>query len=260
MDELLYYANLSPFKEIINSNDLRIAKTNTKINEFIIMLDFIKNDKTIFVVLPTLSKAQTYYDDLIKYLPFEKVLFFPADELITSEMLSSQGDFLYERLQTLISLLSDNKYIVITNTNGIIKREFPKEVFAKCIFKLKKGQEIKREELIKKLIILGYKYNYTALKTGDFSKRGSIVDIYLFGEENPIRIDFFADEIDSIKYFNPDSQRSFKEIEEIEIKPIIEMTYDDEALELALKNIAYFKENNILSEIEKGIIDKDISI
>ena len=140
MDELLYYANLSPFKEIINSNDLRIAKTNTKINEFIIMLDFIKNDKTIFVVLPTLSKAQTYYDDLIKYLPFEKVLFFPADELITSEMLSSQGDFLYERLQTLISLLSDNKYIVITNTNGIIKREFPKEVFAKCIFKLKKGQ------------------------------------------------------------------------------------------------------------------------
>ena len=259
MDELLYYANLSPFKEIINSNDLRIAKTNTKINEFIIMLDFIKNDKTIFVVLPTLSEAQTYYDDLIKYLPFEKVLFFPADELITSEMLSSQGDFLYERLQTLISLLSDNKYIVITNTNGIIKREFPKEVFAKCIFKLKKRQEIKREELIKKLIILGYKYNYTALKTGDFSKRGSIVDIYLFGEENPIRIDFFADEIDSIKYFNPDSQRSFKEIEEIEIKPIIEMTYDDEALELALKNIAYFKENNILSEIEKGIIDKDIS-
>lgn len=260
MNELLYLANLSPFKEILNKSKIKLAKTTLDINEMLIILDYISHDYNIFVVLPTLSEAQTYYDDLVKYLPFEKILFFPADELITAEMLSSSGDFVYERIETLTSLINNpnDKYIIITNTNGILKKEFPKEELGKYLFKIKKGQVIKREELIKDLIISGYKFNYTTLKTGDFSKRGSILDIYLFGENYPIRLDFFDDEIDSIKYFNPDNQRSFKEINEVLIKPVIEMTYDDEMLKEAIKEINYFKENNVLSEIELNILNKDI--
>lgn len=258
MDELLYFANLSPFKDILNKDKIRIAKSSLEINELLIMLDFVKNNESIFVVLPTLSDAQNYYDDLVKYLPFEKVLFFPADELLTAEMLSSQGDFLYERIQTMLSLLTDENYIVVMNMNGLIKKEFPKEVFKKACFTLSKNEVIKREDLIKKLVIAGYKFNYTTLKTGDFSKRGSIVDIFLFGEENPIRIDFFDDEIDSIKYFNPETQRSFKEIESIVVKPVIEMTYDDEELQRAVKSLLYFKEEVGENQILKNMIEKDI--
>ncbi len=258
MDEYLYYASLYPFKDLIHKSGIKIGKSNTEINELLIILDYLTNDNTIFVVLPTLSEAQTYYDDLIKYLPFNQVLFFPADELITAEMLSSSGDFVYERLETMTSLLNGGKYVVITNTNGILKREFPVESFKHCIFTLKKGMEIKRDDLIQKLVIAGYKFNYTTLKTGDFSKRGSILDIFPFGQDNPIRIDFFDDEIDSIKYFNPDNQRSFAEIAEIVIKPVCEMTYTDEEVKEAINNITYFKENNLLSELEINQIDKDI--
>lgn len=190
MNELLYYANLAPFKDILAKSEVRLAKSTLEINEFLIALDFVKNKQSIFVVLPTLSDAQTYYDDLIKYLSFDKVLFFPADELLTTEMLSSSGDFIFERLQTIFSLLSDENYIVITNTNGLIRKEFPKEVIKSACFTLTKGKVIKREDLVKKLIVAGYKFNYTTVKTGDYSKRGSIIDIYLFGEEDPIRIDF----------------------------------------------------------------------
>ena len=259
MNEYLYYANIEPFKSIINKRGIKVAKSTNEINELLLILDFMCHDNSIFVVLPTLSEAQTYYDDLIKYLPFNQVLFFPSDELITAEMLSSSGDFLYERLVTMYSLVKGGKYIIITNTNGIIKKEMPKENFKKYIFNISKGDIIKREDLINKLLISGYKHNYTTYKTGEFSKRGSIVDIYLFGEDNPIRIDFFDDEIDSIKYFNPDNQRSFKEIDSIEIKPVIEMLYTDIELEKALKEISLFKENNELSKIELDIINKDVN-
>ena len=258
MNELLYYANLAPFKDILAKSEVRLAKSTLEINEFLIALDFVKNKQSIFVVLPTLSDAQTYYDDLIKYLSFDKVLFFPADELLTTEMLSSSGDFIFERLQTMFSLLSDENYIVITNTNGLIRKEFPKEVIKSACFTLTKGKVIKREDLVKKLIVAGYKFNYTTVKTGDYSKRGSIIDIFLFGEEDPIRIDFFDDEIDSIKYFNPETQRSYKEVNEIEVKPIIEMIYTDEELKRAINNIIYFKEEYALTDIVKNMIDKDI--
>ena len=68
MNELLYYANLAPFKDILAKSEVRLAKSTLEINEFLIALDFVKNKQSIFVVLPTLSDAQTYYDDLIKYL------------------------------------------------------------------------------------------------------------------------------------------------------------------------------------------------
>ncbi len=259
MDERLYLANLSPFKEIIEADFIKVAKTNIDINILLIILDFYKNNKSIFVVLPTISEAQNYYDNLVKYLPFDKVLFFPADELLTSEMLSSSGDFLYERLQTIYSLLNNDSYIVITNTNGLIKKEVPKEVFIDNIFNIKKGDIINRDNLINKLVIMGYKFSYTSLKTGDFSKRGSIIDIYPFGEENPIRLDFFDDEIETIKYYNPDTQRSYKEIDSISIKPVIEMLYTDTDLKRAIQGILNFKENTLLSDIEKNMIDKDIN-
>ena len=68
MNELLYYANLAPFKDILAKSEVRLAKSTLEINEFLIALDFVKNKQSIFVVLSTLSDAQTYYDDLIKII------------------------------------------------------------------------------------------------------------------------------------------------------------------------------------------------
>ena len=72
-------------------------------------LDFYANDKSLFVILPDLYEAQKYYDELINIVDENDVLFYPADELLTVEMISSTGDFKYERIHTIVELINSNK-------------------------------------------------------------------------------------------------------------------------------------------------------
>ena len=248
MREYTYLANLDLIRDVLNDKGIKIGNTNDNLNELLLVLDFLEHDNTLFVVLPTISEASKYYDDLQKYLNQDDVLFFPADELITAEMLVASNDFLFERLETLITLTMGKKKVVVTNLNGIMKREIPYDVFKNSIIKLKKGDIFDRNKLVKALNILGYSNVYTTIKTGEFSKRGEIVDIYLFGEERPIRLDFFDDEIETIKYFNPETQISEEEIEKITIKPVREFIYSDEDLARALNEIHLFLENEELKE------------
>lgn len=254
-----YLSQTKIIDEILKKDKVSIGQTNDDFNQLLITLDFVLNDNTIFVVCPNIASAQKYYDSLLKYINEDDVLFFPADELITAEMLASSNDFLFERLVTLQSIAKENKKIVITNTNGIIKREIPKNIFVNSIVELKKGMEIKRQDLMDKLITLGYKNVYTTTKTGEFSKRGEIIDIFPFGEELPIRIDFFDEEIETIKTFDSETQRSLNQIEKITINPVIEFIYDNEMLGEALKKINVFLENEELKEIEKNQINEDIN-
>ncbi len=258
MREYTYLANLDLIRDVLNDSKIKIGKTNDNLNELLLVLDFLEHDKTIFVVLPTISEASKYYDDLQKYLNQDDVLFFPADELITAEMLVASNDFLLERLETLITLTTGKKKVVVTNLNGIMKREVPLDIFKDSIITLNKGDEFSRDMLTKKLNILGYSNVYTTIKTGEFSRRGEIIDIYLFGEEKPVRLDFFDDEIESIKYFDPETQISTEEITSITIKPVREFIYSDDALKRAINEIHLFLENEDLTELEKELINKDI--
>lgn len=246
-------------RELLSQEKVSYGNGNDDFNQLLIATDFILNDKTIFVVCPNIALSQKYYDSLLRFVNEEDVLFFPADELITAEMLASSNDFAYERLVTLQTLIKGEKKIVVTNTNGIIKREVPKEIFAESILRLVKGQEKSRLQLTQKLISLGYKLVYTTTKTGEFSKRGEIIDIFPFGSEQPVRLDFFDEEIESIKYFNPETQRSLEPINEVIINPVIEFLYDDGTLTKALKAIDLFLEGEELKDIEKNQIIADIN-
>lgn len=253
-----YLSNNPKINKVINNDSLKINKTNFNLNLLLILVDYKMNEDTIFVVLPTIQEAQKYYENLIEYVSFDDVLFFPADELLTSEMLTSSNDFLFERIETITSLLKNEHKIVVTNTTGILKKEVNKNIFKSHILELKKGDVIKREELVKELLIMGYTKNYLTMKTGEFSRRGEILDIFLFGYDKPIRIDFFDDEIESIKFYDTTTQRSLALVDKINIYPIKEFLYDDETLSKALAKINLFIENNELSTLELDTINKDI--
>lgn len=220
--------------------------------------DFFQGNSSIFVVLPSLYLAQKYYDKLLGFVEEENVLFFPADELISAEMVAATGDFLFERIQTIYTLLTEGKKIVIMNLHAAIKYELPKEVWMSSIFTVKKGMMIDINDLLIRLVRLGYEPVYTITKTGEFSRRGSIVDIFPLGSTAPIRLDFFGDEIDTIKYFNMDTQRSLEAILKSVILPVSEFIYDKEDFAIAKQRIMSFLDKFKLSSIEEDMVSKDL--
>ncbi len=114
------------------------------------------------------------------------------------------------------SLLGKERKVILMNLEtalGNFSENFDK-------IDLKKNKHIKQSRLIERMLQYNYQYNYLVEKVGEYSKRGDIIDIYPANKENPIRIEFFGDEIESMRYFDIDSQKSIQELDEIEILSI----------------------------------------
>ena len=117
-----------------------------------------------------------------------------------------------ERINTIKKIINNQKSIIITNTTGLIKNLIPRQRWEKAIIKLENGNDVDIKELLSHLIELGYKREERVEKQGDFSLRGNILDIYPLNSLHPARIDFFDTEIDSMRYFDLQTQRSTKKI------------------------------------------------
>ena len=256
MNYFEYFYKLN--QKIINSPNIKLGNTCDEFNIHLIASDFIMGSKTLFVVLPTLTLAQKYYDSLASILPEEDVLFFPADELVSAEMVSATGDFLFERIQTLYTLLKEDKKLVIANVHGAMKYEMNKDKWLKSCFELHTGDTFDMKELCSLFVSLGYEMVFTTNKTGEFSKRGSIIDVFPLGMEEPIRLDFFGDEIESIKVYDVDSQRSVRKIDSCTILPVSEFIYNEEEFILAKSKISSFLAGFNLSELEDEMYKKDL--
>ena len=198
------------YKKLIDSKKISIKNSSTDFDLSVALVEYENSDKNIFLILPNLYEAQKAYDKLCNILSDDLVLFFPQDELVASEVLNVSGDFKYERINTIYSLVKNSKkYIVVMNIHAALKFELSKDKWLNSIFTLKEGMEIEPNELMNKLSSIGYKKTYTVTKTCEYSKRGEIIDIYPLNSTNPIRIDFFDSEIETIKEFDTDKKVVF---------------------------------------------------
>ena len=154
------------------------------------------------------------------------------DDFLTSEAIAISPDLMINRLETISNILkNDNKNIVITNLMGYLRFLPTKENYINSILNLKVGDVISPSNLVNKLVSIGYKRDTIVNKTGEFGVRGFIIDVYPIYEDNPIRIEFFDDEIESIRYFDSDTQTSISKINSIKISPFSEFITDKEVNE-----------------------------
>ena len=179
-----------------------------------------KTSKNILVVVNSLYEANKIMSSLDSYTTNNYL--FPMDDFLTSEAIAISPDLEINRLETLNATFLNDKKIVVTNLMGYLRFLPEKKLYQDAILNINKGFTIEPKDLVKSLDKLGYKKESIVTKTGEFGIRGYVIDVYPLGEDNPIRIEFFGDEIDSIRYFNPNNQRSIKEINSIEIRPISE--------------------------------------
>lgn len=177
-------------------------------------------NKNILVVVNSLFEANNLYSSLCMYT--DKARLFPMDDFLTSEALAISPDLRITRLETLNKIVSGESVIVITNLMGYLRFLPSKESYVNHILKISVGNIISPKDLVNKLVSAGYTRDTIVTKTGEFAVRGFVIDVFPIDEENPVRIEFFDDEIESVRYFDADSQKSLKNTQEIIVKPFFE--------------------------------------
>ncbi len=237
---------------------VQLKSSTDSYNCYLISKRFMTIKKTVFVVTPNLYEAQKYYDTLSNINDPDDVLFYPADETLTSMMALGSPEFKSERLYTLNQLMSDQPYIVVTTLQGISQRQLKPEDYKNAAKRLYKDNNYNIEDLVTFLIYSGYERVFTVEKPGEFSLRGHILDIFPLHNENPYRLDFFDDLLEQIKLFKIEDQRSFAEVDQVEIAPIHELFYTEQMKTNAISLIKKHFANYDLSEREQDKFNQDI--
>lgn len=213
--------------ENTQKGDIYLGNTSQNIGKMIIANHFLRNNKTIIYIASSIYDVTKAYDTFLDLLGKENVSFFPGEEFVSSEIVASSNMFRLARMHAISKMLKNIPQVIVTNYDGAIKNVMSKEKLRKAIIKIQEQDIYNKDKLVNDLIIRGYKKLPVTETQGTFSVRGEVVDIFPVNEDDPIRINFFDDEIETIKYFNVETQMSIKKITEIEIFPIYEIYYDD---------------------------------
>ena len=212
---------MDDIKDIMTLKNQTIISGLTKeLNIFCMLNNFKNNDNNVLIVTSSLYETNKYYESLKDYT--EDVYVFPMDDFLTSVASAISPELKITRLETLKKITENKKVIVITNLMGYLKFITNKNEYQSKIITLKKGMEFSHSKLISIIEDYGYKRDSLVTSTGEYASRGFIIDIFLPMEEHPLRIEFFGDEIESIRFFNETSQLSLNNIENINILPINE--------------------------------------
>lgn len=213
-----------------------------------------RKKQKILVVCPNLYSAQELYEHLVSLLGDENLLFFPQDEIIRVDINAYSKEMLLQRLYVMEECLKNENKILITHSCSITRYLPKKELFKNSIIHLQINKEYEIKDIVNKLISSGYTRVNKIDSPLQFALRGDILDIYPINEDNPIRIEFFDVEIESIRHFNISDQRSIDKIEKITITPANDIILSNE------ENNSCFEK--ILNEVEsyKNDLPSDIFI
>ena len=169
------------------------------------------------------------------YRLFDKnVLFYPAKDLIFYSADVQSNLLVQQRIRVLQKLMEEEEVTIVTTMGGIMDHLLPPEVFQKQIETVESDSEFDMELWKKKLIAMDYERVGQVEGSGQFAVRGGILDIFPLTEENPVRIELWGDEIDSIRSFDVESQRSIENLDRIRIYPAGEFIADDERIKKGL--------------------------
>ncbi len=205
-------------------NGLTVTGLTRELNVFYVLNLFNKENKNVLVLANSLYEANMFYDSLKTYS--DDVCLFPMDDFLTSVAVAISPDLKIKRLETLDRIRTGNKCIVVTNLMGYL-RFLPDMTNASNLeFTLDKKTSIKREDILELLDKYGYIRESMVTTTGEYAVRGYIIDLFIIDEEHPIRIEFFGDDVDSIRYFDESTQLSIEDIDSIKIKPYTEVVSD----------------------------------
>ena len=179
------------------------------------------------VIVPSAQAAQRVHEELSCY--HENAMLFPIRETpLNAHSYVQSQELGIRRLRVMLALLSGERALIVAPIEAIMQRLAPPESILNCTHTVRVGMEVSPDSLIKKFLGAGYTREDVCEGRGQFTRRGGYIDIFPVTAENPVRIEFFGDEVDTMREFDPISQRSTENVSLAVIPPATELPLDAE--------------------------------
>lgn len=203
----------------------------------------------IMIVTATQNDAEKLVADLVAIIGSENVYNFFTDDSHIAEFVFASKERTQSRIDSLNFLTDSTSSGILVASMAACRVLLPSpETYKGSKIKLEVGQEIEVDKLVNNLVNIGYKKVSRVLTQGEFSQRGDILDIFDMQAETPYRIEFFGDEIDGIRIFDVDSQKSLENLDEISISPASDIILSSEDYSRASQYIQTAIEQSTLEE------------
>ncbi len=230
-----------------------IIGLNSELKSLYLYNRFQKKHQSILFVTTNLHEAGKIYNALTHHT--DQVWFFPMDDFLTSEAIAISPEFKTSRLETINNLLTGKPSIVITNLMGYLRFLPSKQNFKDSYLELETGHDYQLDDLVTKLFKLGYKRETTVNMTGELAVRGFVLDVFPLNSENPLRLEFWGDTLDSLKTFNVDTQRTMKDLKKITIYPNTEFLIDEDTFDIPYRDLYKYTEvTNIAGYMNEPLV------
>ena len=258
--ELLNTVSKDPAVEAILSRTEGVGNLTLGQEALILSGAFLASDQPMVVVKPSLFQAQNLYQRISGYIGNRCVLF-GVEESLQVEAIASSPELEASRIETLNRCLTDEKPVmVITHLAGLLRYLPDPQYFAENTVKLSAGDVITRDEVMKRLHAMGYRLADHVNQPLTYAYRGEILDVFSVQNDHPLRIEFFDDEIDSLRYFDLDSQMTVEKIRECTIIPATDHLFSDAQIETIKQNVSAKLEadSKKLTAEERAVLEENI--
>jgi len=202
---------------------------------YFIAQSYLQTTQPILVICESIAQAQALETQTQFYLNNRVTIKQFVDwETLPYDQFSPHQDIVSERIELLASLSHSNKQIIFCSVNTLLTKLAPPSFIEQHAFSLKINQTLNVEEFRNKLVQAGYQHVEAVYEHGDFAVRGAIIDVFPMGSDMPVRIERFDDDIETLRFFDPETQRSLEKIKALTLLPGKEFSMTEESL-------AYFR-------------------
>ncbi len=180
---------------------------------------FIDDPRQTLVVVKNYQRMQEFFLDLSGYIEEERLSIFPSREIMPYEFVSPSEKIERERVAALYRLLKGGPLIIVTPLESVLRALPARDYFLGRGFQIDQGDEYPFDDLVELFVSYGYSREYRVEVPGHFSVKGGIIDIFMSSLDNPLRLEFFGDTLESIRVFDVESQRSLRALETVTVYP-----------------------------------------
>ena len=250
----------------LNNREGRLVINNTLACSYLVSGVFLKKQKNILLVASSMYNAQILYEQIASLVGEDNCLLFPVDEIYHQTNYSYSKEMLSQRLYVMDKCLDNKKRILISHVEGVTRLLPNPELYKLNTLFLEKNKSYNLNNLVNSLINMGFTRVNKIDQSLQFALRGDILDIFPINLDKPIRIEFFDDEIESIRYFEIESQTSIEEIDNIKIFPATDLLIEDfnygkenilNKLNIDLKRLKIEEREKLINKVNEDLINME---
>ncbi|ADC88474.1 transcription-repair coupling factor [Staphylococcus lugdunensis] len=222
--------------QVFGQENILVTGLSPSAKATIIAEKYLTDHKQMLLITNNLYQADKLETDLLQYIDSAEVYKYPVQDIMTEEFSTQSPQLMSERVRTLTALAQNEKGLFIVPLNGLKKWQTPIDIWQAHQIHLHIGQDIDVAHLLQQLVNMGYRRESVVSHIGEFSVRGGIIDIYpLIGE--PVRIELFDTEVDSIRDFDIETQRSNNNLDGVSITSASDYVITDDVIKHLQSNL-----------------------